>query len=305
MDQYMLTVGKPDLQTGATAAGKVTDMQHDSMLTLECGTSLLLHFDLSTGLLRSMQKGPREVAVAGPLLNLRTRGEAVIYSYHRINEYRGWQLDSLDWEKKGGRVLIRTHGKVAGTIGVSFTLAVDGRGRMDLSYAVDSLPDEYIREVGVMFTLDDGIDAIAWKRQGYWSHYPDLHLSASEGATPLYPEDLKKYRAIPPKDWAFDTKSFYYDGTADELPGTGLTNRAKGTKENILEYSLLMQEQQILTIHADGDVHCRLAKEEGQLHLYIDNAMDYVDLSWGNYQRNLRMRGRWSGSVSVEPFRQQ
>jgi len=49
----------------------------------------------------------------------------------------------------------------------------------------------------------------------------------------------------------------------------------------------------------NGDISCRISKTEKGLHLYVNNLTDYVDLSWGNYQRNIKIPGFYSGEVTL------
>ena len=47
----------------------------------------------------------------------------------------------------------------------------------------------------------------------------------------------------------------------------------------------------------NGNITCRIARANGNLMLYVNNLSDYVDLSWGNYQRNLKLPGLFSGEI--------
>jgi len=131
-----------------------------------------------------------------------------------------------------------------------------------------------------------------------WTYYPDGHISSPEGTTVLYSQIQKKYRIEPIKDWNQDSKSFYYDGEEDELKNR-LTNIAKSSKENIRKYSIIKNEQEMISIYGNGDVNGRLNKAAGKLHLYANNLIDYVDLDWGNYQRNIILNKEYSNKVII------
>jgi hypothetical protein len=271
-------------------------------LAVYCSGLTRLVFDRSDGMLRSVRKGIDSLEVLGPLPNLRTRGEGVIYSYHRIREYTGWELLDFDWKAYDDSVALHVSGTFADSLPLTMEMVIFPDASMDIRYALSGIPKEYIRELGVRFVLENRLTSLAWERLGYWSEYPEDHLSAIKGTAALYPDDLKTYRSMPPREWAFDTKSFYYDGTAGEDPQSLLINRAKATKENILDYSLLRNGLKVLSVQGNGDVHCRLAKTGDTLGLFISNEMDYVDLSWGNYQRNLLPGDMFTGKVRVTLF---
>jgi hypothetical protein len=302
IDSYTLRLDQQPaqpLQAGQT--GSIESTETATLLRLSCSGNTGIIFDKATGLVRAAGKKDSMINIAGPYFNLRTRGAPVIYSYHQINDYRGWELLDFNWEEVGETVIIRTKGRCSDSLAVSFTMSITPGGELGIRYEAEGIPPETIRELGVRFQIGPEIDAISWEREGYWSHYPDLHLSALKGTQALYPQELKKYRAIPPKEWAFDTKSFYYSGTENESKGT-LAFRAKATRENIREYSLLQAGKKVLTVMGEGDVHCRLAGNEDILDLYISNEMDYVDLSWGNYQREIVHEGSYVGKVQVMLF---
>jgi hypothetical protein len=170
---------------------------------------------------------------------------------------------------------------------------------METTYHYENLPKELVREIGVSYTLEDDFEGISWERDGYWSDYPDNHLSALNGKTGLYPKTLKTYRVKPEKTWNEDSKSFYYDGTDQEY-SLSLTNTAKATKENIHRYSMLKNDIESVTVLGNGELSCRLAKENKSLEIYILNQLDYIDLSWGNFQRNIMLDGSYNGTVNIQ-----
>jgi hypothetical protein len=120
---------------------------------------------------------------------------------------------------------------------------------------------------------------------------------------PLYTDIINKYRTAPEKPWILDTKSFYYKGTSEETKDD-LTFVASASKEHVLEYSLLRNDKKWITVDGKGAVSCRLMKKDDALVLYLNNELDYVDLSWGNYQRNIMLEGRYTGKIEfkITPF---
>lgn len=303
IDQYTLRIDEEKMETGPPETNSSLAVTgSDSTLTVGCNNNISLVFDKTTGQLRSIMNKWDKMNLSGPFFNLRSRGRSVIYSYHEIREYKGWKLLGFSWEESAGRVIIHSTGLCADSIEVDLMTTIMADAGMTIRYSASGIPAGYIRELGIGFNLENAIDAISWKRDPYWSYYPEEHLSSAEGTSALYPTKLKSYRSTPPKDWAFDTKSFYYDGTVDEDADNRLVNRAKGTKENIREYSLLKDGSKVLTVTSDGQAHCRLSKTGDTLRLFISSEMDYVDLSWGNYQRNIAAESEYAGELSVKIF---
>jgi len=53
---------------------------------------------------------------------------------------------------------------------------------------------------------------------------------------------------------------------------------------------------------SNGHHSCRIAKNDGNLILFINNVIDYVDLSWGNYQRNVKIKKEYENDISLKLF---
>jgi len=141
------------------------------------------------------------------------------------------------------------------------------------------------------------IDSVSWSRIPYWSYYPEDHLSAKEGAAALYPQNLNSYRMPPQKVWNEDCESFYYSGISSEVKGTQLTRIAKSTKEGILEYHLKTHGKPLFSVKGNRHISCRIAKSGNAIRHYINNKSDYVDLSWGNFQRDIQLDRTYSNEI--------
>jgi hypothetical protein len=109
---------------------------------------------------------------------------------------------------------------------------------------------------------------------------------------------MKRYREPPQKDWRYDTKSFFYNGIDDESTDK-ITYVAKSTKENILGYTLRIRGDGTIEVVGAGRVACRIARRDNKINLYIDNEIDYPDLSWGNYQRDITLDKIYSGKIKL------
>ena len=262
-----------------------------------------LIIDKNTGLFKEIRKGDKKTTFNGPYFVYKTKGKGITYSSNFINDFSdNWKLKKILHSKNENEVIVQLKGKY-NKIKVSFELHITKEGKITTLYEYEKLPKEYLREIGVKYVFEPMFDALEWNRVSYWSVYPDNHMSAISGKVPLYTKELKTYRAKPSKTWEQDTKSFYYNGTDDETYDE-LTYVAAATKEKVLEYSLLKDSKKLVTVIGDGKISCRISKYNNQLNLFLINQLDYVDLSWGNYQRNIMLDGRYTGEIEfkITPF---
>jgi hypothetical protein len=139
-----------------------------------------------------------------------------------------------------------------------------------------------------------------WNRKSYWDYYPEDHLSSRAGTVALCSGILNNYRSVPGKEWNEDTKSFFYDNPESELDDKSLTHIAKSTKENVYTYTLMNSGVDAISVQGLGKVSCRLAMQNKELHLYINNKIDYPDLKWGNHMNNIKLRGMYSDTVKIK-----
>jgi beta-galactosidase len=276
-------------------------IENENDITIVCENESRVVFDKSTGLITKIQSSNDTLALSGPFLNLRTKGKSLMYSFHNIDDYgTNWKLKDFSFEQKKDMVAIFINGKTKNISSVKYKVIIHANGKIVCNYDVKNIPQEFIREIGLRFELPNEIDSLSWKRNGYWSFYSAGHLSAHKGRVSLYSDVQSTYRNSPEKQWQFDAKSFYYDGTKDELNGEQLTHIAKSTKENIREYNLFGEGKKKFSVLGSGDVSCRIAKDGDKIQLYANNKMDYVDLSWGNYQRNLKLEKKYSDEIIVQ-----
>ena len=291
-DSYMLYRNNKESKLAANEPGGKPGLSEDSeRYIISCDNDLKIYIDKASGLLSSFVVSNEEHVISGPYLNLRTLGKERIYSSHNINDYStGWELRSLSAGTVENAVEVRIKGDYPAIRDVEFYLLIMADGSVSSDCTIKNIPPELIREVGIKYMFDNVFDSLSWKRDPYWSVYPEDHQSAPAGKVPLYTGKLKKYREAPGKEWQYDTKSFYYNGTDDETPDL-LTNVARGTKENIFEYNLFMAGKGEIRVDGSGSESCRIDKQSDSIWLYISNMIDYPDLSWGNYQRNIILSG--------------
>jgi hypothetical protein len=299
IDSYTLSVkteNKTKKQKEPT--GKISYSENESHLTIICENSTSIVFNKTTGLIESFKNSSGSFPFSGPHLNIRTKGKSLAYSNYQINEYcSDWKLKKFSFKQLNNEVIVSIKGKYRDISSVDFEILISPNGKITTKYSASKIPKEYIREVGIKFEMDNIFDSLSWKRDSYWSYYPTNHLSTPEGTVALYSDVQSKYRKMPLKEWVLDSKSFYYDGTDNELSGHNLTNIAKATKENVKEYILYRKEQEVVSVTGNGNINCRIAKKENKILLFANNKIDYIDLSWGNYQRNILLDKNYSDEI--------
>lgn len=263
-----------------------------------------LSLDKNTGLFQEINKEGKSMTISGPHMTYRTKGENITYSTNKINDYgKNWKLNEITYAVQNNNMVVNISG-VCNEIKIYFELFIAADCKITTKYRYDNLPNELIREIGVTYAFDTDFDALSWERKPYWSSYPENHLSAATGNVSLFSKKINSYRKKPEKSWIEDTKSFYYDGTEEDQKNA-FTFVAKALKENIIEYALLKKSKKWIVVNSNGTISCRLAQNKEQVELYLNNSIDYVDLSWGNYQRNVTLEsGYYNGEseISLDPF---
>ena len=277
--------------------GKITIIDEKNALNINTSIGEI-RIDKNSGLINGVQKGDQKFTLNGPFMVYKTKGNNKTYSSNFINNYeKDWKLKNMAYTVNDNEVVVKTRGKY-NKIKVQFEVHISPNGKITTNYEYENLPKEYVRELGLRYSFDPIFDALSWERDTYWSAYPKNYMSAPRGKVPLYAKELNNYRTKPIKIWNQDSKSFYYDGTDDETSNQ-LTFIAKGTKEKVFEYTLLKDNNKVVSIQSKGEVSCRLEQNNNLLDIYINNQLDYIDLSWGNYQRNILLEGTFKGENTI------
>jgi len=301
IDSYTLDQGKSQKTIPQSEGLKeITIVEKDAQIDIFLENSNIISINKKSGLFESVEIDKEFNHFTGPYLNFRTKGDKLPTVKNSINEYgKNWKLETLSYEVKNRQVVILVKGSYNKHITVVYNINVSSNGKIKIAYKLDKLPNELIREAGIKFYLDKVVDHLSWKRNSYWSNYPSGHLSEQDAKVPLFAEYQNKYRVEPKKNWELNTKSFYYDGIKNETKEE-LTNIAKSTKENIIEYRLISKGKNYLSVLGIGDLSCRIYKENKNIVLYVNNQWDYVDLDWGNYEYNLTSKSSYINEIDLK-----
>jgi hypothetical protein len=302
VDKYKLRLKtKNQIKGPDDNSGEISLIEDEGQLTIICKNNTRIIFDKISGLIKEVQKPSGNFSFSGPHLNLRVKGKPIDHMRNHINEYvEDWTLNYFSYKREENRVIVSVKGNSSNLSMIDFEITIESAGQISTKYEVKEIPSEFIREIGIRFDSDNNIDSLSWKRDTYWSYYPPNHLSAPVGNISIYSNTPNVYRKAPEKEWIYDTKSFYYNGTDSERINEQLTFIAKATKENIREYNLYETKQKVISVMGNGDISCRIAKNENGIMLYVNNIIDYFNLGWGNFQRNKVLDNNYSNEVVIQ-----
>jgi beta-galactosidase len=300
IDSYTLT-GRSDSAVSDSfhSAGAIEVAENNNEYTITCNNNIKFRLNKTTGLFTSFETSSGIKQVSGPFINLRIPGKEIIYSSNIITDLgKEWKMKSLSVEKKDKSVYVSVKGNYSGNLGAEFTVLIYPDATVSTGYIIKNIPEGYIREAGLKYVFDNVFDSLSWKRKPYWSRYPADHLSAHEGNVPLYTANNKTYRLLPDKKWQYDKKSFFYSGIENETDDE-LVNIARATKENIFEYNLNIKGGGSIVVTGKGDKACRIEKTANRISLTVSDLIDYPDISWGNYSRNISPGKNYSGKTEI------
>lgn len=278
------------------------------------------HFSKQNGRVKFVKNG-NILIQDGPFVHLRTRSVKKENQVNQIKEYpKDWAFKSIKSVNFNDSVLVSVEGNYnKGKVIFEYLFYPSGIAKMNYKFEeiVDIEVDsqdvnrtgflgassfggfEAVRECGVCFSVPATIDSLSWEQNAYWSYYPENHLGANKHKTPVYSTPSPIKRQKPRNHWAMDTRSIYYHSKEDPVYHSGLTNMAKGLKENILSYNLHNSDTS-LKVTGTGNEACRINKlNDRELELYINQVWDYVNIGWGNYYKNIPLQDSYQGFIQI------
>lgn len=261
------------------------------------GDGFEIPFNKTTGLMENVQSAGKVIIEKGPFLNLDlnfnhlTGAEVRDKARNYIVKDNDWKKGAFSYKKENGNVIVSLSGSYI-KINVEIDIIITPSGEMTLQYRTEGEYNGWLREAGLRFQLADNFTDLSWKRDGYWSFYPEGNFAGNEGHAPLYNSRKVKYGENPAQEWNMDTYNYYYFSDRGAICNKPLTNKAKGMKENIFEYLLSSRNgrNKLCVSSANGSLGCRMNKtSEDKLILYVNNRWDYPEIAWGDYCKELEV----------------
>ncbi len=307
VDKYDIVLGAPpetppELIINAGVAPLVLEEDGDNFIIV--GENFAVVFSSIDGLIHNISASGGDLLQEGPYLHFKgkvinKKGNA---SGVRLQNIAGlWRLDHIKKKVYDDSAQIDIYGK-AGSLSVYWKIRINKQGIMDVNYNITGLQEVQVAELGVRWKLHEGYDSLAWKRRTYWSLYPEGHLGMPVGKTALYNTlSEEEYRTPPESTWSMDTKNYFLFGKDYSGHPAGMTNMAKALKENIYYYHLSdSKNHKNLTVLSGGRLGCRVrAVLEHELELVVNDLWDYTNLGWGNYMRNIQIKGHFEGQIRL------
>jgi len=245
--------------------------------------------------LEDVIQGRDTLIKSGPYLNLRVPGNALQYSTIEMDDLaRDWKCTNFSYSLEQGIAILKTEGKYE-KLKASFTIRIDEQGIMEISYSSKIIGKEKtIQEAGIKFLTGNSYERISWKRDPYFTAYPDSHPGRAVGEAILSNRPESYYRTEPEHGWEHDSRSFYYFGLEEKLP---YTNEVRSLKEHIFEYALSTKSKAELKVYSNGTHACRFDRIQGKNTLLINEQWDYNSLLWGNYMKHIPLKKEFRGKA--------
>lgn len=243
IDTYLFTAGEIAPAMPAPSFAGPLAVESTNLQLIIRGNGFSVPFDKSTGLITNATVGGKVVIESGPYfngyinLNHLSGAEVRAIADHIAVNPDDWKLTSMKHAKTGDNVRVDLRGTY-GKYVAEFSILVSPDGSISTSYAVEGLPNGYLREEGLLYRLPDSFSTLSWERTGYWDDYPTDAMSGNRGSLSLYNPDVAAYGEKPSGLWRDDTHDYFYWGDRGAACANPLTMGAKAMKENVNFYTL-------------------------------------------------------------------
>jgi beta-galactosidase len=295
VDNYSLQLGKKTVELPVPGKGELKAEETEEQVRLFRGD---VEYSISkkTGLFENISIKGKTMVTSGPWINLKIPGRGADKIY-RIQDYaRNWKCSDFDYKLKDGIATFRIKGAYD-SIDVNFTMVIGGNDVIQIDFVTEGLPaNKSLQEFGLYFITAD-FSKLSWRRDAYFTGYPEGYLGSPEGEIDLTNKPLTKYREKPDHAWALDAQNFYYHGLDTLL---AYPNIVRSMKENIRIFTLTNDKGSAITVLSEGMQAARFDKINGENTLIINEKWDYPELDWGNYMKNLKTTQGMEGIAIIK-----
>ncbi|MCP4646835.1 MAG: hypothetical protein GY852_03750, partial [bacterium] len=217
VDRYNLVLGREKLTLPVCQPGNLELKEENNRLTLT-GKEFRLHVNTNTGLMEDVIMEKDTLIKSGPYLNLRVPGSAIQYSTIEMDDLaQDWKCTKFSYYEDQGMVVLETEGHY-GKLHAYFSIKIDEQGIMEISYGARvNEKNKTIQEAGIKFLTGSSLEKISWKRNPYFTAYPESHPGRAVGEAMLSYKPESYYRTEPGHGWEHDSRSFYYFGLEEKL----------------------------------------------------------------------------------------
>ncbi len=256
VDSFKLPIGKPVARPAEKERQEIYSVEKEDGKICIQGESRSYVIDESTGLFEAMETNGKDFSVAGPhlmILPLHGGGITRMELKDQPVEYEAftpvcqdWKAASVEVETKNNLPVVTVHGAYSEAKG-AFVYRFERDGTFTVNYDFSVLKDVNPRQLGVVFDLPSDFETLSWKRNGFWSTYPDWHIARLEGTASAgegFEGTCVGIRTEPKHQWRHDRTAI---GSHDFT----------STKHNIYTASLTDDSGLGLQVFADADRHVR------------------------------------------------
>jgi hypothetical protein len=255
-------------------------------------TDFTVVFSKQTGLITSGIFQGTDIIKDGPYLHIvaTDMGKSTV-------DLPPWSLRQITTAREAKEAVVRIAGNY-GPADVEFELRIDGTGLITTKYKLGAFPftppvahprpwnDSHyggFSEVGVSFTLTNGVDRLSWNRKALWSFYPEDHIGRNAGTA---------QRAITNGSWAQSSGGGGRGGFGGGQGGGAATSGAndfRAMKEYIYAATALVGGTD-LGLQALSDAHDAVRMEVvsgeiGGVNMIVNNEWNYPQLGNSNFMK--------------------
>jgi len=188
----------PKLSALPTPQGPTPQIAEDTNAITVSGKDFSLAFSKQTGLITSGIFQGANIIESGPQLHIvaTDKGKSTA-------DLPPWALKQISTAREQDEAVVSIAGNYGATE-VSFELRIDGTGLITTKYKLGAFPftppvahahpwnnshNGGFSEVGISFTLTNGIDRLVWNRKALWSFYPADHIGRGVGLAKRAPSN--------------------------------------------------------------------------------------------------------------------
>jgi hypothetical protein len=281
LDNYSLMLGAGSLSLPQPEKGITLTEETAGHLRLTSGGTEIL-ISKENGLIGYIKIKGEEIVRSGPRINLKIPGRGADRVYRILDYATRWKKRDFRYEITDGIATLTTSGTYD-SIRADFQLKIGGNGIIVVDFRAEGIPKgKSLQEYGLIFNTGEDFDHLEWKREAYFTGYPEGHLGSPAGEASLKSGPVTRYREKPDHAWVEDVQNVYYHGPDAVLP---YSTQVRSMKENILSYRVLKENGTGISVISDGTHAARFDRINGENVLIIGQKWDYPALGWGNYMK--------------------
>lgn len=301
LDEELIDLKPRPVAPTVSAGGSWTIAEENTALTLKAG-QISVSINKNTGAVEQASLGGKPVITGNPLVVVNRPKDAGVLKNTDAIFSGNYKVASFSFDKSKTDVFV-IHSK--GTVDkypIEMATYLYPNGQLKIDYQIDSVP-AYTWDIGVGIPVAADLDRISWDRKGYWTSYPEGHLSAIKGTAEKIYNSEEPYGVKPAFEVQYAMSDFMLTGKdLDVLRKVKklASEIYRAKKENIYSYKVA-NELVGLNVVSDGKQAAKMnVKKDGSQQLLVSDKWDYWTLSWGNYQGKPNKAKKAKGTVYVQ-----